>query len=54
MQANRFQRGEADALHLARFQQREILFGDADRGGEILDLILRCASIDVEVDDDGY
>ena len=48
------ERIEADAPDLARFQQRDVLFGDADALGELLRPHLSPRQHDVEIDDDRH
>src|SRR5262245_49091218 len=52
--ADAIERIEADALHLARFQQRYVLLGDADALGEFLRAHLAARQHDVEIDDDRH
>ncbi|MCW2285120.1 hypothetical protein M2323_002960 [Rhodoblastus acidophilus] len=52
--ANPFKRFKANAFHLAGFQQRQVLFGDPDAGGEIARAHLALGEHDVEVDDDRH
>src|SRR5665213_2215116 len=54
MLADRFQRREAEALHLTGLEQGEIGFGDSDSFGEFVGADLALGEHDIETDEDRH
>ena len=52
--ANRFERGKTDGFGLAGFEDGQVLWRDADGGGQIVQPHFPLREDHIEIDDDGH